>query len=255
MVSVVIPTLNEARWLPTVLDSLRRAADGVEYEAIIADGGSTDGTWELAHRSGCVCIRSDRAQRAAQMNAGAAAARGDVLLFLHADTLLPTGSLQKIETACARPGLVGGGFERRYDSSSRWLRFTCALAGWRNRWFGWHLGDQAIFVRREVFARLGGFRDLDVFEDVDFSRRLGRHGKLATLQPAVVSSARRFEERGALRRSLLDALLMGYYLLGASPRTLHQARVRPSTPEPVIPTVQPLRRDAQHVEQQQERVG
>lgn len=255
MVSIVIPTLNEVRSLPTALDALRGAAGGVEYEAIIVDGGSTDGTRELAIELGCVCIRSGRAQRAAQMNAGAAAARGVILLFLHADTRLPAGSLEKVVAACARPGVAGGGFARRYDSPSRWLRLTCALAGWRNRWFGWYLGDQAIFVRREVFTRLGGFRDFDVFEDVDFSRRLARQGRLVGLQPPVVSSARRFVEQGAVQRSLLDAFLVGRYLLGASPRMLHRARVRPSVQGTVIPAVQPLRGSPEDVEQQQERIG
>ena len=254
MVSVIVPTLNESASLLGVLNALRKATGGAEYETIVVDGGSSDGTWELAAAHGCVCVRSVRAQRAAQMNAGAAAAQGAVLLFLHADTLLPVGALAEVEGACGQVGVVGGGFARRYDSPSRWLRLTCWFAEWRNRWFGWYLGDQAIFVRREVFAQLGGFRDFDVFEDVDLSRRLAQQGKLATLRPPVVSSARRFTETGAFHRSLLDASLLGRYLLGASPRTLLRAHVRPSTPRPVVPAVQPLRRNSQHIEPQQERV-
>ena len=212
MVSVVIPTLNEAGSLPAILTALEKAAGGTAYEVIVADGGSTDGTGELAGTLGCRCVRWSRAQRAAQMNAGAALADGSVLLFLHADTLLPVGALAGIEAACARPGVAGGGFARRYDSPSRWLRLTCWLAEGRNRWFGWHLGDQAIFVRRPVFEQLGGFRDLDLFEDVDFSRRLGRMGSVVTLQPPVLTSARRFRRRGPFRTSLADIGLTLEYL-------------------------------------------
>jgi rSAM/selenodomain-associated transferase 2 len=224
MVSIVVPTLNEAAVLPLTLAAVRSAADGRVYEIIVADGGSTDGTLEVAQALGCACLRAPRAQRAAQMNAGAAGAHGSVLLFLHADTLLPRGALGSVETACGRAGVAGGGFARRYQSPSRWLRLTCWLAEWRNHWFGWHLGDQALFVRREVFEQLGGFSDFDVFEDVDFSRRLARAGAVRTLYPRVVSSARRFAGRGPFRRSLADAWLMLRYLLGASPHVLHQAR-------------------------------
>ena len=123
------------------------------------------------------------------------------------------------------------------------------MAQWRNRWFGWYLGDQAIFVRRAVFARLGGFRDLDVFEDVDFSRRMAGEGKTVTLHPPVLSSARRFDEQGAVRRSLVDAWLMGRYLLGATPQSLGKARVHPRSPAPphgpVVQPVEGLRRSAE----------
>ena len=261
LVSVVIPTFNEAETLPRTLRALSSAAGGQAFEVIVSDGGSDDHTLAIARAWNCVCVQSPRAQRAAQMNAGAARACGDVLLFLHADTLLPIGALEKVWAACRQPGIVGGGFVRRYDSPSRWLRLTCWLAERRNRWFGWHLGDQAIFVRRSVFERLGGFRDFDVFEDVDFSRRLARAGKLLTLRPPVVSSARRFASRGVFRRSLLDAWLMWRYLLGASPPVLQQARAQPQTsslgfrPVPIVPAVQPVRRDTQDVQQQEQGVG
>lgn len=249
MLSVVIPTLNEADSLPRTLDGVARtAAGGRNFEVIVADAGSRDETLGTARAWGCHGFRASRAQRAAQMNEGAARARGEVLLFLHADTLLPADAVRQVLAACERPGFVGGGFARRYDSPSRWLRFTCWLAQWRNRWFGWHLGDQALFVRRTVFERLGGFRDLDVFEDVDFSRRLAGEGKIVTLNPPVLSSARRFAEHGTLHRSLADAWLMWRYLLGTPPQRLGTARVRffssPLPPLPVVPSVESLRRDA-----------
>ena len=225
MVSIVIPALNEAAALPATLDAVGAAGAGREWEVILADGGSTDGTMHLASARGCALVQSPRVQRAAQMNAGAARAAGSILLFLHADTLLPPDALHSIEKACAQPGVVGGGFARRYRSRSRWLSLTCRLAEWRNRWFGCYLGDQAIFVRRTVFEQLGGFADFDVFEDVDFSRRLARTGAMRLLRPPVLSSARRFVEGGVLRRSLTDAWLMSRYFLGASPDSLRHARV------------------------------
>lgn len=243
MLSIVIPTLDEADTLPGTLDEVTRAAAGGPlFEVIVADADSRDGTLDLAKARGCIGFRATRAQRAAQMNEGAAHARGDVLLFLHADTLLPVGATGQVLAACGQPGVVGGGFMRCYDSPSRWLRLTCRLAGWRNHWRGWHLGDQAIFVRRKVFAQLGGFRDMDTFEDVDFSRRLAGMGRLVTLDPPVISSARRFAGQGPFRQSVADAWLMGRYWLGATPQRLDKARVRPpsaSLPRlPVVPVVE-----------------
>ncbi len=233
MISVIIPTLNEAAALPAVLRAVAEAADGIEYETIIADGGSTDVTLTLARATeNCRVVSSSRAGRAAQMNLGAAQARGEILLFLHADTLLPVGALAAVTVACARPGTVaGGGFARRYASPSRWLRLTCWLAGWRNRFFGWHLGDQAMFARRDAFLQLGGFREWDRFEDVDFSRRLARIGRVVTLRPPVVSSARRFQRRGPLRTTLAD--------FGLTLRYLAAGKDDPPPPAVVFTTVQP----------------
>ena len=259
MLSVVIPTLNEADALPRTLDALTRAAGEQAVEVIVVDAGSRDATPDVARARGCLVVRSPRAQRAAQMNAGAARARGEVLLFLHADTLLPPGACGQVSAACGRLGVVGGGFARRYDSPSRWLRFTCWLARWRNRWFGWHLGDQAVFVRRAVFERLGGFRGFDVFEDVDFSRRLAAEGRLVTLEPPVLSSARRFAGRGTFRRSLADAWLMCRYRLGTPPHRLKKARVQPASPfpprPPTAPAVQTLRGSPQMGKEQERGVG
>ncbi len=257
MVSIIIPTLNEVAALPSTLAAVEKAAAGQVFEVVVADAGSTDGTVEVAAALGYLCIPSPRVQRAAQMNAGAARARGTILLFLHADTLLAPGALASVEATCGQPGVAGGGFARRYHSPSLWLRLTCVLAQWRNRCVGWHLGDQAIFVRRPVFEQLGGFSDFDVFEDVDFSRRLARAGMVRTLYPPVVSSARRFARDGAFRRSLADAWLMLRYLLGASPHLLVHARVDGSAtvpdeslvPRPVVPGMQPVRRGAENVEE------
>jgi GT2 family glycosyltransferase len=149
------------------------------------------------------------------MNAGAAMARGDVFLFLHADTWLESGAFDAIESAIANERIVGGGFERRVRTESFFLRATCAMAALRNHAIGWHLGDQAIFCRAKIFRELGGFATMRAFEDVDFSRRLARNGKLVTLRPPVLSSARRFAE-GPMKRTAKDVLLTMRYLLRPS---------------------------------------
>lgn len=219
MISIIIPTFNEAAQLPATFASLRSQAE--PYEALVVDAQSTDRTCAVAHEFGARVIASARRQRSAQMNAGARAARGEFLLFLHADTRLAPGALTKILGAFLDSAVLGGGFARRYDAPSAVLRITCALAEVRTRCFGWFLGDQAMFVRRSAFAELGGFREWDVFEDLDFSRRLARAGRVVTLRPPVISAGRRFTTHGALHTTWSDFCLTILHLTGgnsAAPR-------------------------------------
>jgi rSAM/selenodomain-associated transferase 2 len=202
-ISVIIPALNEARELPETIARIRGAS-----EIIIADGGSDDGTQALKNAR---VIRVAKG-RTSQMNAGASVASGEVFLFLHADTWLDDRSLDSVAHALRNQKIVGGAFERRFRTDSIFLKLTCALAALRNRAIGWHLGDQAIFCRAEIFRELGGFADIRAFEDVDFSRRMARKGRLVTLRPAVLTSARRFEE-GAVKRTAKDLILTARYLL------------------------------------------
>ena len=184
------------------------------------DAGSRDGTGEIAREKGARVQHEVRRHRAVQMNAGAKQARGDIFLFLHADTRLAPTALDRIEAALKNPRVVGGGFARRYDSGSLFLRATCLLAEARSRLSGWFLGDQAIFVRREIFESVNGFREFALFEDLDFSRRMRREGLLVTLRPPVVSSARRFALHGPLRTTLADFHLTLRYALGRAPNDL-----------------------------------
>lgn len=218
MISVIIPVFNESCCLPATLDAIKQNES--THEIIVVDAGSSDGTIEVAVEHGANVVLSGVKQRASQMNRGAQSARGGVLLFLHADTRLPQNALTKIESVIVKRNVVGGAFARRYDSPSWFLRVTCALAGIRTRLSGWFLGDQAIFVRREVFESLGGFRNFDLFEDLDFSRRIRREGRVATLRPPVISSARRFSLYGPCRTTWIDLLITWRYLRGATPNQL-----------------------------------
>lgn len=212
IVSIIIPTLNEAHTLRPVLDAI--AANAMPHEVIVVDGGSSDGTADLAEQLGVRVVRATARGRAAQMNQGRRLAHGDAFLFLHADTLIAPVALEKITNALREGRAVGGAFARRYASRSVFLRATCLLAELRGKLLGWFLGDQAMFVRADVFDALGGFQEWDVFEDLDFARRMKRVGRVAILRPPVLSSARRFSRRGPVRTTLSDFWLTFRYALG-----------------------------------------
>jgi rSAM/selenodomain-associated transferase 2 len=215
-ISVIIPAVNESAALQPTLAAIHSPV--VPFEMIVVDGCSSDETATIARDRGARVVSSSCRQRAYQLNLGARKAGGEVLLFLHADTVLPEGALDRIVHRLQDPQIVGGAFARRYASPSRLLRLTCLLARWRNRLIGWHLGDQAMFVRRGVFFQLGGFREVDLFEDLDFSRRLKKFGQLVTLLPCVTSSSRRFMSAGPARTTLRDFFLtMRYLLRGLEP--------------------------------------
>jgi rSAM/selenodomain-associated transferase 2 len=201
MVSVIIPTWNEAKALPATLRALEGQGTG---EIWIVDAGSTDGTPEIAHRASVTLITSPKKQRALQLNLGAQNSKGDIFLFLHADTILPVNGIAAIQNALKNETVIGGAFARTFDSSSLFLKATCLLAEIRNRAVGWHLGDQAMFIRARVFRQSGGFKLWDKFEDLEFSWRMSRAGKVVTLRPGVVSSSRRFENLGPVRTTLRD---------------------------------------------------
>ena len=214
-ISVIIPAWNEAIALGPTLAAIRSAAL-VSFEIVVVDAKSTDETVTVAQAAGAQVVTGARRQRAHQLNLGAQRARGEILLFVHADTLLPASGLKDIVAALVPRETAGGAFVRRYASSSRWLRATCRLARLRNQLLGWHLGDQAMFVRRSIFFQLGGFRDVQIFEDLDFSRRLKELGRIVTLSPGVTSSARRFQN-GPGRTTLRDFCLTIGYLVNGLP--------------------------------------
>jgi rSAM/selenodomain-associated transferase 2 len=213
-ISVVIIALNEAEYiLPCLLSAKQQPGD---LEIILADGGSTDGTRELARPH--ATIVTSRRDRAAQMNTGAQQATGEVLLFLHADSCLPPNAVPALQQALDDDRVVGGTFRLRFDSPRPLLKFFAFFTRFRFRYF--HYGDQGIFVRRSVFQQLNGFRDLPLMEDIDFLRRMHRVGRVALLKLPVTTSARRFLEHGILRQGLLDFILIILYRLGVNLETL-----------------------------------
>jgi len=206
VISIIIPTLNEEDLLPTTLLAVSRQTS--EHEMIIVDGGSTDETVRVAERFGCKILNSAETNRGLQMNLGVKAATGETLLFLHADTLLPEGALRSIERC--DPKCIGGAFRRRFDSPSRILLVTCYLADFRGALLGWFLGDSAIFVNRNVFDKIGGYRDLSLLEDLDLALRMKKEGPVVLLNPVVISSARRFRD-GVFKTILTDSWLMIFF--------------------------------------------
>ena len=222
-ISVIIPTLNEETVLAQTLAHTSALQVG---ELIVVDGGSTDHTVPTT-RAFCTDVPRVRLitaprGRARQMNEGAKASRGDVLLFLHADTQLPQDPGRLIESAFADPAVVGGRFDVRFASSSLWSRIISAFMNRRSRLTGISTGDQALFVRRQVFEQLGGFADIPLMEDIDFSRRLKQAGRIATLRDTVTTSFRRWETQGPLRTILLMWTLRFLYWAGVSPDRLQQ---------------------------------
>jgi rSAM/selenodomain-associated transferase 2 len=220
MLSVIIPTLNEAARLDCLLPELLRMSP--EAEIIVVDGGSSDRTPDVVRHFPAVKLVVAERGRASQMNAGAKLATGHVLLFLHADTTLPPNARPAILDALRTPGVVGGRFDIRFDNPRRTFALIAAMMNLRSRLTGISTGDQAIFVRRQVYEALGGYADIPLMEDVEFSRRLKRQGRLACLGLCAVTSARKWEREGALRTILLMWTLRFLYFVGVRPARLHR---------------------------------
>ena len=209
--SIVIPALNEAERIVPALQALAGLRlHGVDVTVV--DGGSSDGTAQCAADGADRVIAAPRG-RARQMNAGAAAATGDVLLFLHADTTLPAGALPAISAALAR-GAHWGRFDARIEGRSALFPLIATLMNARSRRSGIATGDQAIFVRRTLFDQVGGFPDQALMEDIELSHRLRRHGPPACLRERVVTSGRRWERHGVWRTIWLMWRLRLRYWLG-----------------------------------------
>ena len=218
--SIVMPVLNEAATIETALAALASFRNrGVEV--IVADGGSRDGTADLARPLANRVITAPRG-RASQMNAGAAAAGGDILLFLHADTRLPENAESLVLNELIRSGRAWGRFDVRIDGGGL-LRLVSLAMNWRSRLTGIATGDHAIFVTRAAFGAAGGFPSIALMEDVALSARLKRISKPLALHARVSTSPRRWRKHGTLRTMLLMWQLRLRFFLGADPAKLARA--------------------------------
>jgi rSAM/selenodomain-associated transferase 2 len=224
LVSIIVPVLDEEAGITGLLEHL--AGLPGRWEVLFADGGSGDATRELIaqHCSQPVIVDAPRG-RAGQMNAGAAVARGEVLLFLHADTRLPPTAYATLAGALANPAVLGGNFRLRFDGPDGFSRLLGAWYALQRR-AGVYYGDSAIWLRRDAFDRLGGFRPLPIMEDYDLVRRLERAGSTACLTGPAVTSARRWQRLGLTRTIASWVLIRWLFIAGASPSRL--ARLYPN---------------------------
>lgn len=211
MISVIIPILNEAKILNETLSRLQ--PESVNHELIIVDGGSTDESVNIAEKYGKVIV-AERG-RAKQLNAGASDASGDILLFLHADVWLETGALKAVETTVSS-GYVGGGFLQKIDGKNLLYRLIEKTADMRGKYQKVFYGDSGIFVRRDIFKRIGGFPDVPIMEELGFSKQLRRFGKTKMVKPHIHISARRWETNGIIRTTIRNWYIKTLYHCGYS---------------------------------------
>ncbi|MBD2246956.1 TIGR04283 family arsenosugar biosynthesis glycosyltransferase [Nostoc sp. FACHB-888] len=215
-ISIIIPTLNEAE---NIKEAIVTTQLNTNIEVIIVDGGSKDDTIEIAQSLGVKVISSSPG-RGVQMNVGAVAATGDILLFLHADTRLPTGFDEMVRTALQQPGTVAGAFNLRIDASLLSLRWVELGVNLRSHFYQMPYGDQAIFLTKTVFHQIGGFPELPIMEDFELIRRLKRIGRIVIIPTPVVTSARRWLRKGVFKNTLLNQIVIIAYLLGVSPERI-----------------------------------
>lgn len=215
-VSVIIPVLNEAESIQSVLQFLQSVPAESSIEVIVVDGGSQDRTVELAMAVGVKVLKA-QGGRAMQMNAGARTATGKILLFLHADTRLPDRFIPLVQQTLAQPKTIAGAFELAIVGQERGLRWIEWTVKWRSRLFQLPYGDQAIFLKAETFAQLGGFAELPIMEDFELVRRLRPYGRITIVPASVLTSGRRWKTLGIVRTTLINQIVIVAYFLGVSP--------------------------------------
>ncbi|MFB2937125.1 TIGR04283 family arsenosugar biosynthesis glycosyltransferase [Aerosakkonemataceae cyanobacterium BLCC-F154] len=215
-ISVIIPVLNEAEAIKNVLLNLQTYP---ELEVIVVDGGSEDETIAIVKGFGYKVLTSPRG-RSIQMNAGATVATGNILLFLHGDTILPANFPSMILAAIQKPGIVGGAFELAIDAKVKGIRLVEKMVNWRSHFFSLPYGDQAIFIKTEIFRKIGGFPIQPIMEDFVFIRQLRKLGKIAIIPTPVITSGRRWQQLGIVKTTLINQLMILGYYLGISPEKL-----------------------------------
>ncbi|MGF2038128.1 MAG: TIGR04283 family arsenosugar biosynthesis glycosyltransferase [Nostoc sp. CmiVER01] len=215
-ISIIIPAINEAG---NIKKAIATTQANLHIEVIVVDGGSSDDTVAIAQSLG-VKIISSSPGRAVQMNRGAVAASGEILLFLHADTCLPTGFDDMVRTALQQPETVAGAFKLQIDASLLSLRWVELGVNLRSHFYQMPYGDQAIFLTKAAFQQIGGFPELFIMEDFELMRRLKRIGRIVIIPTPVVTSARRWLKKGVFKTTLLNQIVIIAYLLGVSPKRI-----------------------------------
>jgi rSAM/selenodomain-associated transferase 2 len=218
MISVIIPSLNEEITIGKCIESLRRESGYIEV--IVADGGSVDGTLEVIGNLNDVVLIESPKGRGLQMNQGAGAATGNIYLFLHADTLLEQGWSSEIMTALEDSVVAGGAFTLAIDSPEWQYRLIELMVRARSALWKLPYGDQGIFVRRDVFEKIGRYKNIPLMEDVDLIERIKREGRISILHRKAVTSHRRWKKEGWIRATLMNQLIMIMYRLGVEPHIL-----------------------------------
>eukprot|EP00188_Purpureofilum_apyrenoidigerum_P000932 Plantae.Rhodophyta-Purpureofilum_apyrenoidigerum.ctg14700.p1 GENE.Plantae.Rhodophyta-Purpureofilum_apyrenoidigerum.ctg14700~~Plantae.Rhodophyta-Purpureofilum_apyrenoidigerum.ctg14700.p1 ORF type:complete len:256 (-),score=39.60 Plantae.Rhodophyta-Purpureofilum_apyrenoidigerum.ctg14700:611-1378(-) len=220
-IGVVIPVLNEERSIRNTIRHVRENATepDIDLDVTVVDGGSTDSTEQIVHSERTRFLKSAPG-RAAQMNAGAVQTSATILVFLHADTLLPKGYDRHIRHVLADKDVALGAFQLQIDSSLFGISFVQFFANLRSKFFNMPYGDQAYFLRKPVFEKLGGFPNIELMEDFQFARMAGKAGKVKICEATVRTSGRRWEKLGVLRTTILNQIIVVAFLLGVPPSTL-----------------------------------
>ncbi|MDK2918200.1 MAG: hypothetical protein PWQ37_933 [Candidatus Petromonas sp.] len=218
MVSIIIPVLNEEKKIKGLLEQVDTLQG--DKEIIVVDGGSEDQTVDIASKYAKV-IHSKKG-RAKQMNRGAEEAKGDILWFVHSDSILNIDSLKNIEMAISQ-GYIGGGMSLYfYDYDTLFMRFVSKTSNLRAKYLGLYFGDQGIFVKKDIFFKLGGYPDIELMEDWELSKKLTKIGKMKMLKTKIGTSARRFKEWGQLKTLLFMHKIKILYMLGVPPSKLKE---------------------------------
>ena len=218
--SIIVPAFHEGEKIHDLIECLNRLDSDKNGEVIVVDGAHEKDTLGAIDRNHVIKISCERG-RAKQMNAGAAVASGEVLIFLHADTELPVQALGKIHALMVRSGYVGGAFDLGIKSNKFTFRVIGKLASWRSRLNRIPYGDQAIFIRREYFNKIGGYKEIPIMEDAELMRRIKKSGnKIWIFHERAMTSPRRWEKEGVIYCTLRNWTLQVLFILGVSPHKL-----------------------------------
>lgn len=225
MISIITPVLNEKERIGHFIANMS-ALEG-DFELIFVDGGSRDGTLEEIERERDAfghrveVLRSPQG-RARQMNMGAGEAKGDILLFLHVDSHIPENSLETIEREIHEGRMIGGGFTHGFSEPDAFLRLTSAFGNTRTRATRIFFGDFGIFIRKDIFERMGGYDELPFLEDVEFCRKAKKHGSLGQIDCVITTSPRRYRAKGRLRLTVFFSLAVLLNMMGLRPKFLYR---------------------------------